>query len=226
MAVAQATSVIHGKLMYEGKLVAAAIYASGILQGRFKYVFSGQGNTRAIAISARIRGESEDCALDVKLFEVITDNKIWKTQPDQQLVYASTRVWARRFTPEVMLGVYTPEEFDENGVPDPALSQHLMPQSTKEPLPAAEPGAPIGAAAESAAPVAATQTAGPATPPPGETKPAGKAISEGMLRVLKKKASVNKIDEAKICSQFAVARLEDLTGEAINKAMAFAGQPA
>lgn len=115
MAVAQCTSVIHGKLMFEGKLVAAAIYASGILQGRFKYVFSGQGPTRAIAISARVRGESEDSSLEVKLCEVVTDNRIWKSQPDQQLVYASTRVWARRFTPEVMLGVYTPDEFDEPG---------------------------------------------------------------------------------------------------------------
>lgn len=116
MAVAQCTSVIHGKLMFEGKLVAAAIYASGILQGRFKYAFSGQANTRVISISARIRGESEDSAVKVKLSEVVTNNKIWDTQPDQQLVYASTRIWARRFTPEVMLGVYTPDEFDE-GVP-------------------------------------------------------------------------------------------------------------
>jgi hypothetical protein len=38
---------------------------------------------------------------------------MWIKQPDQQLVYAGTRVWARRHAPEVMLGVYAPEEFDQ-----------------------------------------------------------------------------------------------------------------
>ena len=34
-------------------------------------------------------------------------------QPDQQLAYHGSRVWARRHAPELMLGVYSPEEFDE-----------------------------------------------------------------------------------------------------------------
>jgi len=38
---------------------------------------------------------------------------VWQTQPDQQLMYHGVRVWARRHTPELMLGVYSPEEFDE-----------------------------------------------------------------------------------------------------------------
>src|SRR5215213_1699164 len=41
-AVAQETSVISGKLMYSGKLVSAAVHASGILASRMAYHFSGR----------------------------------------------------------------------------------------------------------------------------------------------------------------------------------------
>src|ERR1035437_9078031 len=38
-AVAQCTSVIQGRLMFEGKLVAAAVQSSGILASRFQYIY-------------------------------------------------------------------------------------------------------------------------------------------------------------------------------------------
>jgi hypothetical protein len=37
---------------------------------------------------------------------------MWTTQLDQQLAYHGARVWARRYAPEVMLGVYAPEEME------------------------------------------------------------------------------------------------------------------
>ena len=49
-AVAQCTSVISGKLMFEGKLVAAAVQHSGIIEGHFDYQFSGEGPTRKVEI--------------------------------------------------------------------------------------------------------------------------------------------------------------------------------
>ena len=49
----------------------------------------------------------------VRLGDVRTGAKVWTTQPDQQLMYHGTRVWARRHMPELMLGVWSPEEFDE-----------------------------------------------------------------------------------------------------------------
>lgn len=111
-AVAQCTSVISSKLMFEGKLVAAALHSSGILSGRLDYEFSGEGDDREVTVRATLRGESKSREVTVKIKEVKTNNQYWTRQPDQQLVYASTRVWARRYAPEVMLGVYSPEEFD------------------------------------------------------------------------------------------------------------------
>jgi hypothetical protein len=111
-AVAQCTSVIQGKLMFEGKLVAAALNASGILSTRLDYDFSGDGAQRAVTVRATLKGETKAREVTVFLAEAKTSNGMWTKQPDQQLVYAGTRVWARRHAPEVMLGVYAPEEFD------------------------------------------------------------------------------------------------------------------
>src|SRR5215475_347943 len=54
-AVAQCTSSIGGKLMFEGKLVAAAVEASGVIDGHFDYEFKGEGDDRQVTISARRR---------------------------------------------------------------------------------------------------------------------------------------------------------------------------
>jgi len=111
-AVAQCTSVIQGKLMFEGKLVAAALNTSGILASRLDYEFSGANGQRAVTVRGTLRGETKAREITVHLAEAKTSNSLWARQPDQQLVYAGTRVWARRHAPEVMLGVYAPEEFD------------------------------------------------------------------------------------------------------------------
>ena len=112
-AVAQCTSVINKKLMFEGKLVAAAVQTSGVLASRLKYTFAGDGNTRSITVIGELKGEvGEPRDITVRLADAKTTNPMWTKQPDQQLVYFASRAWARRHTPEVMLGVYSPEEFD------------------------------------------------------------------------------------------------------------------
>ena len=109
-AVAQATSVISGKLMFEGKLVASAVESSGAITGHIDYAFAGEGDARTITVSATRRGETNPRTVAVSLREARTANEMWKRQPDQQLVYHGTRVWARRWTPAVILGVYSREE--------------------------------------------------------------------------------------------------------------------
>src|SRR5690349_5298005 len=61
--VAQATSVIHGRLCYEGKLVAAVINTSPLVQGRLSYRYEGEGEDRTIHVSGTPAGE--DAPLEV-----------------------------------------------------------------------------------------------------------------------------------------------------------------
>lgn len=112
-AVAQEVSVISGKLMHSGKIVAAAIHGSGILQGRLRYAFAGEGDALSVTVTGTLRGDSEPQTVTVRLRDAKTNNQHWAKSPEQMLSYHAARVWARRYAPEVMLGVYSPEEFDE-----------------------------------------------------------------------------------------------------------------
>lgn len=118
-AVAQEVSVIQGKLMHSGKIVAAAIQSSGVLRGRLHYDYSGSGDDRTVAVSGTLSGEAEPRAVTVRLGDAKTNNKVWITQPDQQLAYHGARVWARRYAPEVMLGVWSPEEMETEEKTEP-----------------------------------------------------------------------------------------------------------
>jgi len=111
-AVAMETSFIQSKPMFSGKIVAAAVVSSGAITGRLAYAYDGQGDNRTITVSGTVRGEAEPRTVTVRLADAKTQNKVWASQPDQQLAYHGARVWARRHTPEVMLGVYSEEEFE------------------------------------------------------------------------------------------------------------------
>lgn len=138
-AVAQCTSSIRGRLMFEGKLVAAVINAQGGLTRRLSYSYEGEGNERAVTVAGTLRGEAEPRTVDVALKDARTDNGSWKSQPDQQLAYHGARVWARRHMPELMLGVYSPDEFAE---PQYAAPQPDPAPRRRDPQPASPPPEP------------------------------------------------------------------------------------
>jgi hypothetical protein len=110
--VAQAAYCVKGKLGFEGKLIHAAIEGSPLITGYIDYSFSGSGADRTVTVSATRRGENRPRALTVRLGDARTNNEQWGRQPDQMLCYAGVRVWARRYAPSVLAGVYAPEEFD------------------------------------------------------------------------------------------------------------------
>ncbi len=111
-AVAQECSVVQGKLMHSGKLVAAVINVNGNLAERLCFSYEGEGDGRSITVAGRFQGEAQRREITVHLKDAKTTNRMWQIQPDQQLMYHGSRVWARRHAPELMLGVNSPEEFD------------------------------------------------------------------------------------------------------------------
>jgi hypothetical protein len=113
VSVAQCTSVVHGKLCYEGKLVAAALYSMGAVDGRLRYDFEGSGPSRTVTVTGRPHGSPVDQTVVGTVQGWQTSNDNWKKQPDDMLVYRGTRQWARRYAPEALLGVYTPDEIED-----------------------------------------------------------------------------------------------------------------
>jgi len=114
-AVAQCCSSIRGRLMYEGKLVAAAVESTGAIIGGFDYAYAGEGEALKVTATATRAVDKTRRSITVELRRVRTDNKAWKDQPEQQLCYSASRIWARRWTPSALLGVYAPEEWDAQG---------------------------------------------------------------------------------------------------------------
>jgi len=140
-AVAQKTHLINGVLGYEAQLVNAVISRSGVLANRFEYEWYGpwekiigkfnirkgdKGEYRVpgwtmadeagigIVIRATLKGEDQPRELDLLLAQARTRNStLWADDPRQQLAYLAVKRWARLFCPDVILGVYTPDELED-----------------------------------------------------------------------------------------------------------------
>jgi hypothetical protein len=120
-AVAQCTSSIKGKLMYEGKLIAGVAVSCGAVIGDFDYEYRGdpkKPETLSVIARATRASDQKVKEFDLAWKDAKTANEWWTKQPEQQLTYAVVRGWVRRWTPSVLLGVYAPEEFDRGVAPD------------------------------------------------------------------------------------------------------------
>src|SRR5262245_2312061 len=109
-AVIQECSMIRDKLFYSGKLVAAVINTRGRFSRKLTYSYTSSGDNRTITVSGHLQGEQEPRTVQVRFGDAKTENKAWQTQPEQQLMYHGVRVWGRRHLPQLMLGVFSPEE--------------------------------------------------------------------------------------------------------------------
>jgi RecT family protein len=109
-AVAQSVSVIHGKLCYEGKLVAAVLAAK--LGVRLRYEWNGRsGDAMGITVTGHLDGADLSITGTVGDWKTTGQGSPWKpSQYQKMLAYRGAREWARLYAPEVMLGVYTPDE--------------------------------------------------------------------------------------------------------------------
>jgi len=128
-AVAQKTHLVNGVLGYEAQLVNAVISSSSAIVGRFHYEYGGDWEKIAgkkdnrdelglfIRVGAVLRGETEiTWGESIYLADITTRNSpLWKTAPKQQIAYLAVKYWARLFCPEVILGVYSPDEVDQRG---------------------------------------------------------------------------------------------------------------
>lgn len=67
-----------------------------------------------VKVWATFKGESEPRVLELFMTQARTRNStLWTDDPKQQLAYLATKRWARLYCPDVILGVYTPDELDE-----------------------------------------------------------------------------------------------------------------
>lgn len=131
-----------GQLGYEAQLVNAVVANRAPVKNRLNYHFfgnwdqiigkvqerasaNGKGKYYVAAwnlsdeeglgveVSATLVGEDEPRTLRLLLRQCYPRfSTQWATDPQQQITYAATKKWARRYCPDVILGVYTPDELE------------------------------------------------------------------------------------------------------------------
>lgn len=124
-AVAQKTHLVNGVLGYEAQLVNAVINSRAPITTRLNYEWFGdwsnvngkdnKSNDIGVIVSATMKGESEPRVLSVSMAQVgtVRNSPLWVNDPRQQLAYLATKRWSRLYCPDVILGVYTADEFEE-----------------------------------------------------------------------------------------------------------------
>ncbi len=118
--VAQKSYKVKDVLAYEAQLIAAVINARSGIKGRLKYQFEGTGDDLTCTVTGMLDGD-ECVYTSPRVGNITTKNSpLWKTDPQQQLGYYSSRNWARRHCPEVILGAYDRDEAEEFRGPDNA----------------------------------------------------------------------------------------------------------
>lgn len=112
-AVAQCASVVHGRVCYEGKLIAA------VLDQRAGVTLSYEWNNEtgdAFGITVRGTLPSETTPREIKgtvgAWKTTRQGSPWGSQPRLQLAYRGAREWARVHKPAVILGVYSEDELE------------------------------------------------------------------------------------------------------------------
>lgn len=64
-----------------------------------------------VKVWATLRGETRPRVLELLMVQARTRNStLWTEDPKQQLAYLAQKRWARLYAPDVILGVYTPDE--------------------------------------------------------------------------------------------------------------------
>ena len=158
--VAQKTHLVSGTLGYEAQLVNAVITSRAPTKerlhfewfgpweniiGKFAVRKSDKGEYHVpdwsrkdeaglgVKVWATIIGEDEPRVLSLMLLQATVRNStLWASDPRQQLAYLAIKRWARLYVPDVILGVYTPDELKVPRGPAPG------PEGARDVTPAKE----------------------------------------------------------------------------------------
>lgn len=112
----QKAYLVGDTIGYEAQLIHAIILTNAPLTRRPKFEYSGEGPTRRCKVSFFVKGEPEPLEYESPQFKDIKtkNSPLWVADPDQQFGYYSVRAGARRHFPDIIMGLYTPDELRED----------------------------------------------------------------------------------------------------------------
>lgn len=124
----QHTYVVHGKFGLEGKFVSALINQADLYEDPLEYDYSGSGEARSCTAWAirKKTGRKHEATVSIAMAKaegwLSKAGSKWQTMPDQMLAYRSATFFARRWCPEVLMGMNTADELRDIEVELPKQS--------------------------------------------------------------------------------------------------------
>lgn len=129
-AVANKSFEVNGRIAYESQLIHAVVEARAPLKQRLRCAHEGEGEKMVCVVTGHFKGEVDPVIYRSPEFSKITpkNSPLWKTDPQQQLWYYSVRAFARRFCPDVLLGIYAEDELKDGNI-GPDYARDVTPAS-------------------------------------------------------------------------------------------------
>lgn len=137
-AVANKSYYVNDRIAYESQLIHAVIESRAPLTRRLKADYEGTGPDRCCIVTGFLKDEVDPVVYRSPAIKdiAVKNSPLWKSDPDQQLWYYASRAWARRFCPDVLLGIYSKDELESDGnhtgadkakdiTPKPKISERL-----------------------------------------------------------------------------------------------------
>lgn len=120
--VADKSYEVNDRIAYESQLIHAVIEARAPLRKRLEVEYigdEGSPDRRCKIVGTFTDGEKREY-LSPKFKDIkVKNSPLWVADQDQQFFYYSSRGWSRRWCPDVIMGLYTPDEMRDN----PALGR-------------------------------------------------------------------------------------------------------
>jgi len=111
--------VVADCVCYEAQLVHAVINTRAGLVDDLEESFEGEGrDMKCTVVGTLDRGKRKPREYESPMIKNIKvqNSPLWQSDPKQQLHYFSVRNWARKWCPEVILGVYTKDEIESGEI--------------------------------------------------------------------------------------------------------------
>lgn len=110
-ALARKSFFVNDNLAYEAQVIAGIINRFAPLKERPDVTFEGEGGERKCFVTFKFRDGAVRTYESPKFKDIYPKNSpLWKNDPDQQHAYYSLRAGARRFCPEIILGMFDVDE--------------------------------------------------------------------------------------------------------------------
>lgn len=107
--------VINDVLCFESQVIHAVIEKFAPLKQRLRVEYVGEGERRRAIIKGHFKGELDEVTYESPEIGKISpkNSPLWKTDPDQQLFYLASQRWAKRYCPDVLLGIHDADQISD-----------------------------------------------------------------------------------------------------------------